>query len=138
MCKNIDKCNTCGFGVESKINNELFMVLIFLLMILAPTSCHNFFWERNHVLSLLPTHPLTGYHKISSFFWKASLTLFGMWSSMKITLCRVSFMEYHRPVVPPYTVKKPLEVCRSNISILSENQMLWEFQNSSWSSMKKT
>ena len=22
------KCNNCGFGVESKINNELFMVLI--------------------------------------------------------------------------------------------------------------
>ena len=57
------KCNNCGFGVVSKINNELFMVLIFLLMILAPTSCHNFFWERNHVLGLLPTVPLADCQK---------------------------------------------------------------------------
>ena len=46
-------------------------------MILAPTSCHNFFLERNHVLSLLPTHPLTDCHKISRFFWQASLNLNG-------------------------------------------------------------
>ena len=31
--------------------------------------CHNFVCLRNHVLGLLPTHPLTQCHKISSFFF---------------------------------------------------------------------
>merc|ERR1712130_637265 len=41
-----------------------------------PPSCHNIFCERNHVLKLLPTHPLTDCHKIYSFFLMASHSIF--------------------------------------------------------------
>ena len=36
-------------------------------------SFHNFFWERNHFLSLLPTKPLTDCLKYQCFFLRASL-----------------------------------------------------------------
>ena len=48
------------------VNTDLFMVLIFW----QPPSSYNFFWEKNLVLSLLPTYPLTDCHKIFRYFYE--------------------------------------------------------------------
>ena len=49
-----------------------------------PPSCHNFFYDRNHVLNLLPTHPLTDCHTECFSAAKAALEV---QMSVRLSVC---------------------------------------------------
>ena len=94
-------------------------------------SCHNFFWERNHVLSFPPTHPLTGCHRISSFFLEG-FSKYGTWGQdnfQSFNLVPIKKICQLRILSPPELFTKHGDKIIFKGSILSPPEIVTNYGN---------